>query len=358
MGTKERKRAFFLILIAAAGLIFPGGTPYVEAGSRKQASVLENTASVKNQKESEAKGKKKSRDKKLTAEGTASESMEAAETSGKGLTEKHAQETGANTIISKIVKEPTKIPAEKTIKEPTKIPAEKTIKEPAKVPAEKTTKEPAGKESDAAAELPEAWQIEQFPIILQNPELPTGCEITALAMVLDYYGFEVDKTTLAEKYLPKTTEDLYQGEDGRLYGPDLNKYFVGDPFDHGLICGTEAIVTAADTYLQEVDSKFRGKDLTGTAPEELYQLISQNMPAVVWVTIYMEDRWEPEEGWYTEEGEYVDWSTNDHGAVLVGYTEKTVSIADPISGLVEYPREQFELVYASRGCKSVILQKQ
>lgn len=334
MGTKERKRAFFLILIAVAGLIFPGGTPYVEAGSRKQASVLENTASVKNQKKSEAKGKKKSRDNKLTAEGTASESMEAAETSGKGLTEKHAQETGANTIISKIVKEPTKIPAEKTIKEP------------------------AGKAADAAAELPEAWQIEQFPIILQNPELPTGCEITALAMVLDYYGFEVDKTTLAEKYLPKTTEDLYQGEDGRLYGPDLNKYFVGDPFDHGLICGTEAIVTAADTYLQEVDSKFRGKDLTGTAPEELYQLIAQNMPAVVWVTIYMEDRWEPEEGWYTEEGEYVDWSTNDHGAVLVGYTEKTVSIADPISGLVEYPREQFELVYASRGCKSVILQKQ
>lgn len=69
----------------------------------------------------------------------------------------------------------------------------------------------------------------------------------------------------------------------------------------------------------------------------------------------MGDRWETQ-GWYTENGNYVDWSQNDHGAVLVGYTEDTVTIADPISGFVENSREQFESVYTSRGENSVMIQ--
>lgn len=40
-------------------------------------------------------------------------------------------------------------------------------------------------------------EISDFPYTLQTPELPTGCEITALTMVLNYYGFSVDKTTMA-----------------------------------------------------------------------------------------------------------------------------------------------------------------
>ena len=76
---------------------------------------------------------------------------------------------------------------------------------------------------------------------------------------------------------------------------------------------------------------------------------------MVWVTIGMEDRRTPE-GWYTESGDYVDWSTNDHGAVLIGYTEDTVTIADPISGLIEYNRSQFERVFASRANQCVVLE--
>ena len=29
------------------------------------------------------------------------------------------------------------------------------------------------------------------PVILQNPELPNGCEVTSLAEVLQFYGFSV-----------------------------------------------------------------------------------------------------------------------------------------------------------------------
>ena len=62
-----------------------------------------------------------------------------------------------------------------------------------------------------------------------------------------------------------------------------------------------------------------------------------------------------EDGWYTEDGEYVDWAYTDHGAVLIGYSKDTVTIADPISGKVEYDRAQFESVFKSRNNKCVIL---
>ena len=88
-------------------------------------------------------------------------------------------------------------------------------------------------------------------------------------------------------------------------------------------------------------------DITGTQPEELYSYVSRDVPVVVWVTTYMNPRKELH-GWYTPDGDYVQWSKNDHGAVLVGYTEDTVTIADPITGLTEYEKERFEKVLASR----------
>lgn len=46
-------------------------------------------------------------------------------------------------------------------------------------------------------------KIEGVPMLFQDPELPTGCEVTALAMVLQYYGFDADKCELSDVYLPK-----------------------------------------------------------------------------------------------------------------------------------------------------------
>lgn len=202
---------------------------------------------------------------------------------------------------------------------------------------------------------PEEYLIESFPILNQMPELPTGCEITALTMALNYYGYEMDKVTMATQYLPCVSANLHYGNDGVLYGSDLNEYFVGDPTTElGYICGTGAIVTAADSYLADAGSELHAEDMTGAEPEELYELVSENIPVVVWVTIGMADR-QAAQGWYTEQGEYVDWSRNDHGAVLIGYSEDTVTIADPISGLMEYEKDQFERVFESRGNQSVII---
>lgn len=77
---------------------------------------------------------------------------------------------------------------------------------------------------------PDSYRIEDFPLIMQMPELPTGCEITALTMTLNYYGFQIDKVTMATKYLPTLpSADVYVTEDGILYGNDMNQFFIGDP---------------------------------------------------------------------------------------------------------------------------------
>ncbi len=199
--------------------------------------------------------------------------------------------------------------------------------------------------------------IEDFPIVYQDPELPTGCEITALTMALNYYGYSVSKTEMASQYLPTASANFYYGQDGLLYGPDMDEYFVGDPFGTGYICGTDAIVTAANAYLEDQGSTLYAVDITGSTVEELYVRVSQGQPVVVWVTTGMEDR-NATQGWYTEDGKYVEWATNDHGAVLIGYTETTVVVADPISGLAEYDKEQFEEVFASRGNQCVVLETQ
>jgi len=55
--------------------------------------------------------------------------------------------------------------------------------------------------------------------ILQKPELPTGCEATALAIVLNFLGFDADKCEIVDHYMPKTT---------KLYS--MNTHFIGNPY--------------------------------------------------------------------------------------------------------------------------------
>lgn len=198
-------------------------------------------------------------------------------------------------------------------------------------------------------------RLTDFEIMEQYPELPTGCEITAMTMVLNYYGYNVDKVTMALDYMPKIQAEFYRSEDGRLMGPDLENFFVGDPTEEtGYICGTGAIVTAANAYLTDVGSDMTAVAMKNAQPEELYDLIDQGTPVVIWCTINMEDRAETD-SWYREDGTYMEWSTNDYGAVLIGYDEDTVTVADPIYSRITVSRVQFEKIFAERGGQCVIL---
>lgn len=189
------------------------------------------------------------------------------------------------------------------------------------------------------------------------PELPTGCEITAAAMLVKYAGIAVDKTTLAVKYMPTlASASLHTGSDGRTYGADMEHYFIGDPTtDQGYICGVPAIMTALEKYFADVKSQLKPKNITGSTPAQLYGMIDSGTPVMVWVTVGMAER-RTVYGWYRDDGVFMDWSNNDHGAVLIGYDADTVTIADPIAGIIKCAKPKFERIFAQRGNKCLILE--
>lgn len=250
-------------------------------------------------------------------------------------------------LISGCSAEPTSAEVSKSI-------SEKPVESTASQIESKSTLNTNSENSKEDKLIPSSHQIEDFEIIGQLPELPTGCEITAMTMVLNYYGLNPDKIQMATEYLPTTDYYTYY-ENDKLMGPDLDNYFLGDPTsEYGYVCGTNAIITATNAFLKDINSNYVARDLSGCDISDLYKCVSQDKPIAVWTTIEMADRYETE-GWYTESGKYVEWSQNDHCNVLIGYSEKTVTIADPLLGIVEYDKKQFEKVLASRGSKAVTL---
>lgn len=76
---------------------------------------------------------------------------------------------------------------------------------------------------------------------------------------------------------------------------------------------------------------------------------------IFWGTIGMEERQETS-GWYTYDGDYMEWSTNDHGLVMVDCKDDMVIIADPIAGWLKVSRDCFEEIYRERGSQCVIIE--
>lgn len=199
----------------------------------------------------------------------------------------------------------------------------------------------------SASDLDVTW-------IDQEPDLPTGCEITAATMMLDYYGFSASNVDLNEYLAQTDTIDLHY-ENGTQYGPDPNEFFIGDTAsESGWFCNTTPVVNALNEYLTSNNSTLQAVDLTGISTGELYQHVADGDPVTVWVTIAMKSRSVSDE-WFTEDGELIQASTNDHAMTIIGYNSKTVTMADPLEGIVTYSRKAFERAFSTRGNMAVML---
>ena len=137
------------------------------------------------------------------------------------------------------------------------------------------------------------------PVVSQRPELPTGCEVTSLDMALRYYGFPVEKTTLADHFLDKAA---YQTADFR-------KKFVGDPRTYMAYgCYSDVIENCAHKFLDSIRGRsFDIINLTGSDFDRVLSFVDMGYPVVVWATIGMA---EPSNGssWVDlETGNTVTW---------------------------------------------------
>ena len=166
------------------------------------------------------------------------------------------------------------------------------------------------------------------PIIWQMPELPRGCEVTSLAMLLQYQDVQVDKLTLAREVKKNPAE--YRLNNGKIYFGDPNEGFVGNMYTYtqpGLGVYHKPIAELAELYLPG-----KIKDLTGADFQELKIHLSDNRP--VWIITNTEYKRLDDsffQTWHTPNGE-VKVTTKEHSVLVTGYDKSSIFFNDPLTG--------------------------
>ncbi|TRZ37232.1 hypothetical protein CEQ21_17385 [Niallia circulans] len=164
--------------------------------------------------------------------------------------------------------------------------------------------------------------------INQLPELPRGCEVTALAMLLQYAGVNVDKMTLAEEVTKNTT--AYEVVNGTIYYGNPNDGFVGDMYSlegPGLGVYHKPIAELAKKYLPGAIVDFTGSDFD-TVKEQL----SDGRP--VWVITTSKFKELSDDNfrtWVTPSGT-IDVTYSEHAVLITGYDKDYVYFNDPLTG--------------------------
>ena len=186
-----------------------------------------------------------------------------------------------------------------------------------------------------------------FTPLPQYPELPTGCEVTALTSVLNYYGFNVDKLTMSDEYLDK----------GNAWETDFRVAFAGEPrsvYSYG--CYAPVIVEAANEYLTEQHSSLRATELKGMEFDNLFNFTENGIPVIVWTTIDLQEG-HYSATWDTTVGTTVTWYANEHCMALLGCVGSTVYTADPTSGTIAaYNKDLFRTRYKELFSQAVVIQ--
>ncbi|WP_019153631.1 C39 family peptidase [Robertmurraya massiliosenegalensis] len=189
------------------------------------------------------------------------------------------------------------------------------------------------------------------PNIRQFPELPRGCEVTSLAMLLQYKDINVDKMELADK-VKKNTVPLKE-ENVNLYWGDPNDGFIGDMYSYanpGYGVYHNPIKILAEQYLP-------GKiiDLTGREFSELQTFLSLGNP--VWVITNTTFKKLPAtafEKWNTPNGD-IKITYKEHSVLITGYDNQTIYFNDPIDGVKNkgVKKEDFIEAWKQMGSQSL-----
>lgn len=187
------------------------------------------------------------------------------------------------------------------------------------------------------------------PLIQQMPELARGCEVTSLAMILQYHGIDVDKMELAENIAYEPFK-----ENG-LMG-NMNQGFVGniETFqESGLGVYVGPIINLATQYID----KSKIINITGQSTDELYHAIDAGSP--VWILTNAWFSYLPEEQfrtWQTTEGS-MRVTYRQHCVVLTHYDKANVYINDPLQSEknIAINRTEFEEAWIQMGRQAFYL---
>lgn len=183
------------------------------------------------------------------------------------------------------------------------------------------------------------------PCTMQNPELPTGCESVALTNALNYYGFGLGKTVIADAYMPRSSWDFVTA-------------FWGNPHSasNGNCISAPGLTNTANSFLISSGSSLRAYDVTGTGFYDLYSYLEAGHPVIIWSTIGMQNLG----SCYATQaygGRVYRTYTNSHTVVLRGFNRSlgTVYIADSLAGYVSNSAQRIASLYSQRGAQAVVI---
>ena len=191
-----------------------------------------------------------------------------------------------------------------------------------------------------------AWV--DVPCYSQYPELPTGCESVALTNLLNYYGFGLGKTIIADYYLPK-------GSNGNFVTA-----FDGNPrrSSGGLMgCVAPAITIAGNNFLRAAGSIMQAKDVSFSSISSIKNRLTCGQPVEMWNT-----EWGSWPGgryaarWYNGHS-YGLWGGN-HAVVLKGYDDEQgiVYLSDSINGNVTRNAQVFFGTWQQMDSQAVVIE--
>ncbi|UUZ95881.1 C39 family peptidase [Paenibacillus sp. P25] len=164
------------------------------------------------------------------------------------------------------------------------------------------------------------------PAIRQLPELRSGCEVTSLAMLLQYYHVDKSKLELAGEMKMDPTPIRWNSDGSIASWGNPNLGFVGD------VTGASKGFGIYHTALYELLKKYAPSavDLTGKPFDGLEKKLRSGIPSVVWTTIdyNVPDKWVV---WDTPIGP-IQTTFMEHAVLLVGYDGEFVYVNDPLTG--------------------------
>ncbi|PEY32860.1 hypothetical protein CN354_20380 [Bacillus cereus] len=197
-------------------------------------------------------------------------------------------------------------------------------------------------------DMKETAMIENVPFIKQLPELQRGCEVTSLAMLLQYKGVQVDKMQLASEVnkVPFKENNLrgnpHEGFVGNIYTKSEPGYGVYH----------EPIFKLAEKYVPE-----KTVDLTGREIEDIYKVISSGSPVLVIANTTFQPLAEDSfETWNTNKGD-VKITYYEHSVVVVGYDQNYVYMNDPLANNPnkKVSHSEFERAWEQMGKQAITI---
>ncbi len=185
--------------------------------------------------------------------------------------------------------------------------------------------------------------------ILQNPELPRGCEVTSLAMLLNAGGVEVDKMELATN----VRKDLSFREEinGQMFWGSPYYGFVGDMYDKstdGYGVYNQAIYDLTAMYIPN-----NVVNLSGANFSLVERFVSYGYP--VWVIITGEYAKLPDssfQNYMTKYGE-INITQREHSVLVTGYDSNFIYINDPLGKKQKVKRSDFIDSYNQMGSQAI-----